>query len=316
MRALAQLLVGRPVEEVLGDLGGFWRELVARLAAALARAGEGRHAHGGRRGGQRAVGPAGQAGRAAAVAAARRSHARGDRRPRRLPLSDRCADPRRGARASCARPSRAGPNAQRLLLADGYPAYTTTPGWLGYDDEKLARLCREAVADGFTQIKLKVGGDLDDDVRGWASPAQQSVRTSRSRSTPTSAGRSPRPSTGSAELAEFDPVWIEEPTSPDDILGHAAIAARCRPDSGRDRRARRTTASSSSSCCRRTPWSVLQIDATRVGGRQREHRDPAAGREVRRSGLPARRRRRAVRGRAAPVDVRLRRGVRHDGRAG
>lgn len=51
------------------------------------------------------------------------------------------------------------------LLEVGYPAYTTTPGWLGYSDEKLARLCREAIADGFGQIKLKVGADLDDDVR-------------------------------------------------------------------------------------------------------------------------------------------------------
>ena len=51
------------------------------------------------------------------------------------------------------------------LLRDGYPAYTTTPGWLGYDDAKLERLCREAVADGFTQIKLKVGANVDDDIR-------------------------------------------------------------------------------------------------------------------------------------------------------
>ncbi|MBE4774866.1 enolase C-terminal domain-like protein, partial [Streptomyces caniscabiei] len=51
------------------------------------------------------------------------------------------------------------------LLEHGYPAYTTTPGWLGYTDEKLTRLAREAVADGFTQIKLKVGASLDDDVR-------------------------------------------------------------------------------------------------------------------------------------------------------
>ena len=53
---------------------------------------------------------------------------------------------------------------QRALLMDGYPAYTTTPGWLGYD-AKLERLCREAVSDGFTQIKLKVGANLDDDIR-------------------------------------------------------------------------------------------------------------------------------------------------------
>ncbi len=57
---------------------------------------------------------------------------------------------------------------EEQLLATGYPAYTTTPGWLGYDDDKLVRLCREAVADGFRQIKLKVGADLDDDVRRLA----------------------------------------------------------------------------------------------------------------------------------------------------
>src|SRR4051794_2726283 len=62
-----------------------------------------------------------------------------------------------------AQPGRA--EREAVLLRDGYPAYTTTPGWLGYDDAKLARLCREAVADGFTQIKLKVGADLEDDVR-------------------------------------------------------------------------------------------------------------------------------------------------------
>ena len=54
---------------------------------------------------------------------------------------------------------------EAALLADGYPAYTTSPGWLGYSDEKLTRLCREAIAEGFPQIKLKVGADLDDDVR-------------------------------------------------------------------------------------------------------------------------------------------------------
>ena len=62
-----------------------------------------------------------------------------------------------------ARPGRA--RAHRALLERGYPAYTTTPGWLGYADEKLARLSREAVADGFSQIKLKVGATIEDDVR-------------------------------------------------------------------------------------------------------------------------------------------------------
>ncbi|MFK4197139.1 enolase C-terminal domain-like protein, partial [Streptomyces sp. NPDC033754] len=54
---------------------------------------------------------------------------------------------------------------EERLLTRGYPAYTTSPGWLGYSDEKLVRLARQAVADGFTQIKLKVGADLADDVR-------------------------------------------------------------------------------------------------------------------------------------------------------
>ena len=79
----------------------------------------------------------------------------------------------------------------------GFPAYTTSPGWLGYSDEKLARLCREAVADGFTQIKLKVGADLDDDDGGCASPAPACRKGTRSRSTRTSGGMSPRRSSGS-----------------------------------------------------------------------------------------------------------------------
>src|SRR6266702_6015797 len=53
----------------------------------------------------------------------------------------------------------------KLLRETGYPAYTTSPGWLGYTDEKLTRLAKQAVAEGFTQIKLKVGADLQDDIR-------------------------------------------------------------------------------------------------------------------------------------------------------
>jgi L-fuconate dehydratase len=57
---------------------------------------------------------------------------------------------------------------EQRLRVDGYPAYTTAPGWLGYDDEKLARLCKEAVADGYDLIKLKVGANLAEDVRRMA----------------------------------------------------------------------------------------------------------------------------------------------------
>ncbi|MEV7607412.1 L-fuconate dehydratase [Paenarthrobacter sp. NPDC089322] len=115
------------------------------------------------------------------------------------------------------------------LRAEGYPAYTTTPGWLGYSDEKLARLAKEAVADGFAQIKLKVGASLEDDIRR--------VRAARA-----AVGPDIRIAVDAnqrwdiqdaiewmAHLAPYDIAWIEEPTSPDDILGHAAIARAVAP---------------------------------------------------------------------------------------
>ncbi|MFI2207767.1 L-fuconate dehydratase [Streptomyces sp. NPDC020192] len=115
------------------------------------------------------------------------------------------------------------------LLERGYPAYTTTPGWLGYSDEKLARLAREAVADGFTQIKLKVGASLEDDVRR--------MRTARETVGPDiriAVDANQRWDVAPAidwmrALAPYDPYWIEEPTSPDDILGHAAVREALSP---------------------------------------------------------------------------------------
>lgn len=115
------------------------------------------------------------------------------------------------------------------LMAEGYPGYTTTPGWLGYSDEKLTRLAHEAVADGFKQIKLKVGADLVDDVRR--------LRTARAAVGPDikiAVDANQRWDVAEAiewmsHLAEFDIAWIEEPTSPDDILGHAAIARGVAP---------------------------------------------------------------------------------------
>ncbi|WLQ44053.1 L-fuconate dehydratase [Streptomyces laculatispora] len=111
------------------------------------------------------------------------------------------------------------------LRAEGYPAYTTSPGWLGYSDDKLVRLAKEAVADGFTQIKLKVGGDLDDDVRrlGLAREAVGAdVRIAVDANQRWDVADAVEWMTA---LAPYDPHWIEEPTSPDDILGHAAVRA-------------------------------------------------------------------------------------------
>jgi L-fuconate dehydratase len=111
------------------------------------------------------------------------------------------------------------------LREQGYPAYTTSPGWLGYSDEKLVRLAKEAVADGFGQIKLKVGGDIDDDIRrmklarGAVGPSVRIAVDANQRWDVADAVRWMK------ALAPYEPHWIEEPTSPDDILGHAAVRA-------------------------------------------------------------------------------------------
>ncbi|MEV0642808.1 L-fuconate dehydratase [Streptomyces sp. NPDC050619] len=115
------------------------------------------------------------------------------------------------------------------LLERGFPAYTTSPGWLGYSDEKLTRLAAEAVADGFRQIKLKVGADLDDDIRrcrvarSVVGPGIRMAIDANQRWDVDEAIR------WTKALAEFDPYWIEEPTSPDDVLGHAAIRQAVAP---------------------------------------------------------------------------------------
>jgi L-fuconate dehydratase len=105
----------------------------------------------------------------------------------------------------------------------GYPAYTTSAGWLGYDDAKLARLAREAVDAGYTQIKLKVGADLADDIRRFAltrSVVGPDVRIAVDANQRWDVGDAIAWMTA---LAPYDPWWIEEPTSPDDVLGHAAV---------------------------------------------------------------------------------------------
>jgi L-fuconate dehydratase len=162
-----------------------------------------------------------------------------------------------------AEPGRAGRIAD--LLERGYPAYTTSPGWLGYSDEKLDRLCREAVADGFPQIKLKVGADLEDDVRRL-----RIARAAVGDGYPVAIDANQRWDVDAAiawvnALAEFDPAWIEEPTSPDDILGHAAIArgiAPIRVATGEHVQNRIVF----KQLLQADAMAVMQIDAARVGG--------------------------------------------------
>ncbi len=115
------------------------------------------------------------------------------------------------------------------LEREGYPAYSTTPGWLGYSDQRLAELCAQAVADGFTKVKVKVGAKLEDDVRrcriardvvgekiGIALDANQVWDV-------------PTAISWIRALAPVRPEWIEEPTSPDDILGLARIRREVSP---------------------------------------------------------------------------------------
>ncbi|MFE7766654.1 L-fuconate dehydratase [Streptomyces sp. NPDC057438] len=154
---------------------------------------------------------------------------------------------------------------EHLLLERGYPGYTTSPGWLGYSDEKLTRLAEQAVADGFTQIKLKVGADLGDDVR-----RMRTARAAVGDGVRIAIDANQRWNIGEAvewtrALAEFDPYWIEEPTSPDDILGHAAVRRGVAPvkvATGEHVQNRIVF----KQLLQAGALDVLQIDAARVGG--------------------------------------------------
>ncbi|AHH93850.1 mandelate racemase [Kutzneria viridogrisea] len=157
--------------------------------------------------------------------------------------------------------------AQRVaeLTERGFPAYTTSPGWLGYSDEKLSALARQAVAEGFDMIKLKVGGDLDDDVRRLKLAREvvgDGVRIA--------VDANQRWDTEVAirwmrELAPHRPYWIEEPTSPDDVLAHRAIADALAPikvATGEHVQNRVVF----KQLLQAGAIDVLQLDACRVGG--------------------------------------------------
>src|ERR1044072_1632473 len=115
------------------------------------------------------------------------------------------------------------------IRESGYPAYTTSAGWLGYTDEKIRRLLREALNDGWTHFKMKVGRSLEEDVRraalireeiGW----ERTLMLDANQVWDVSQASEWR-----NELSKFKPLWIEEPTSPDDVLGHATIARAVAP---------------------------------------------------------------------------------------
>lgn len=117
----------------------------------------------------------------------------------------------------------------QLRARGGYPCYTTSAGWLGYSDDKLRRLLQEAVDQGYRHVKLKVGASREDDIRrlriareviGW--DAKLMIDANQVWDVPVAID-------WMRDLAEFRPHWIEEPTSPDDVLGHATIRRAVAP---------------------------------------------------------------------------------------
>ncbi len=151
------------------------------------------------------------------------------------------------------------------LQQDGLAAYTTSPGWLGYSDEKLVRLCREAVAEGFTTIKLKVGADIAQDRRRLRL-ARETVGPNVAIAVDANQRWSvPEAIAAIAELQEFDLRWVEEPTHPDDIVGHASIADAVAPIpiATGEMLANPTLAKQ---LLQLGGVQVMQIDATRMGG--------------------------------------------------
>jgi L-fuconate dehydratase len=226
--ALRPLVVGRSTAEMFGDMGRFWRELVGDSQL-------------------RWIGPEKgviHLATAAVVNAAWDLWAKGEGKPLwkllvDLPseeivraidfryLTDALTPDEALAMLKSIEPTRAEREAE--IRRDGYPAYTTSVGWLGYDDAKIRRLCAEALADGWTAFKMKVGADLDDDVR-----RARIVRDAIGPRNLLMIDANQRWDVATAiswvdALAEYGIYWIEEPTSPDDILGHAAIARAVHP---------------------------------------------------------------------------------------
>ena len=115
------------------------------------------------------------------------------------------------------------------MLSDGFPTYTTSAGWLGYPDDKLRRLCREMTSRGWSHFKIKVGRSLEDDIRRCRIVREEIGPDRKLMLDANQVWDVPDAIAWMEPLAEFDPWFIEEPTSPDDILGYAASARAVEP---------------------------------------------------------------------------------------
>ena len=151
------------------------------------------------------------------------------------------------------------------LEAAGFPAYTTSVGWLGYPDEKVRHLARRAVADGWRAVKMKVGGPLDDDVRRAGIIRAEIGPDALLMMDANQVWDVDEAIAAMARLTAFDPYWIEEPTHADDVLGHARIAAAVAP-------VRVATGEAAANrvifkqLLQAGAIGVCQVDACRIGG--------------------------------------------------
>lgn len=151
------------------------------------------------------------------------------------------------------------------LEREGYPCYTTSAGWLGYDDEKLRRLCHEAIEQGFTHIKMKVGRDLEDDKRRLRIVREVIGDERFMMIDANQVWEVNQAIDWIKELQPYKPYFIEEPTSPDDIFGHKAIRDAIAP----------VKVATGEMCQNRIVFKqmiaggaidIVQIDSCRMGG--------------------------------------------------
>jgi L-fuconate dehydratase len=226
--ALAPLVLGLALDEIAADMGAFWRRIVGDTQL-------------------RWVGPEKgvlHLATAAVVNAVWDLWAKVEGKPLWRLLCDmspeeivRCVDFRYitdaltqdEAIGILRRLERTRPERMRALEDNGYPAYTTSAGWLGYPDEKIRRLCREGIAGGWSHFKIKVGRDLGDDLRRAALIREEIGPDRKLMVDANQVWDVDEAILSMRELAQFDPWWIEEPTSPDDVLGHATIARAIAP---------------------------------------------------------------------------------------
>ncbi|MFG6285458.1 enolase C-terminal domain-like protein [Actinotignum schaalii] len=154
------------------------------------------------------------------------------------------------------------------LIANGYPGYSTAPGWLGYSDEKMVALAKEETeVKGFKQIKLKVGRDVAEDIRRLGLARDAIGPDVKLAVDANQVWDVPQAISWINEFHEFDLAWVEEPTSPDDVLGHATIARAINPipvATGEQMQSRILY----KQYLQMNAFGIMQIDATRVAGPQ------------------------------------------------